>query len=252
MKRFGFTLSEVMITISLLGVVAALTIANVGYSIQHKARVSQFQTAYSNIETALANIENEKGGPYACYYCANAEDVGKFGLDRKTAGSYNSEVGCSSVRDDTACENLKNDLLRHLGVSHHCNTNAVSEGCLPANYPKTGITNCFNENYTKVKAHVLDNSMVLIESPRTQDKGISVFAIDVNGRKGPNKWGQDIFTFSIRVSKGNTVGSKYYVSKVGIYPSNWCQPGYTDGAKLNDKVSKSSVQMLEEIINYDN
>ena len=55
-KSFGFTLSEIMIALALIGAVAAMTIPTVGSSVQQRARLAEFRTAHSKAELALKSI----------------------------------------------------------------------------------------------------------------------------------------------------------------------------------------------------
>ena len=62
MKNFkGFTLAEVLITLSILGVVAAITIPNIVQNYQKRLTVTKLQKAYANLETAANNIMINSG-----------------------------------------------------------------------------------------------------------------------------------------------------------------------------------------------
>lgn len=233
-KKFGFTLVEVMIALALVGVISALTIPNIGTSINEKMRLSQFKAAYSMLETALQNATSEKGAPYACYMQVGIEDDGKKYGVASFAGASNA-----------GCAEFKKVFLKNLGVSHSCEANPTDEGCLPANYPEPD-SNCsqFKPLKSKTKAYVLDNSMILIVS----SSGMREFAIDVNGKKAPNKWGQDIFTFQVKSTEAAKIGNKTFVTATAIMPpsTGYCLPGHTNNPKKGDP--KSSDQMWMEMV----
>ena len=42
LKKSGFTLSEVMITLTLIGALATLTLSTIGASVQQRARLAEF------------------------------------------------------------------------------------------------------------------------------------------------------------------------------------------------------------------
>lgn len=52
-KKSAFTLSEIMVTLTLIGFIATMTLSTIGTSIQQRARLAEFKTAYSKMESAL-------------------------------------------------------------------------------------------------------------------------------------------------------------------------------------------------------
>ena len=47
--------------------------------------------------------------------------------------------------------------------------------------------------------YILKNGMILIPF---QKNNFAVFLIDINGKKGPNKWGYDLFSFTTKANYG--------------------------------------------------
>ena len=225
-KKSGFTLSEVMITITLIGVLASLTISTVGSSVQQRARLAEFRAAYAKLDTALRNIVFTKGSTYACYQKPSGGEVTDFGL-KIAEGTKESE--------NNQCAQFKEDFTRALGVVRTCENDIIEEGCLPANYPHASAT-CFSD-YSNSHGYVLDNSMIIFTH---SGNDFGEFAMDVNGRKGPNKWGQDIFAFSIKPTETVKLHGNVYVKQLGILPGdNECS--YASGG-----ASKSSTTMMKE------
>ncbi|MBQ8460191.1 type II secretion system protein [bacterium] len=225
-KKSGFTLSEVMITITLIGVLASLTISTVGSSVQQRARLSEFRAAYAKLDTALRNIVFTKGAVYACYDSPSGSEITDFAL-KIAEGTPTSETG--------QCTKFKEDFTRALGTVRTCETDVMAEGCLPDNYPIAG-DNCFN-SYSNSHAYVLDNSMIIFTN---SGNNFGEFAMDVNGRKGPNKWGQDIFPFSVKPTESVKVSGNVYVKQIGILP------GDNECSYANGGASKSTTQMMRE------
>ena len=236
--KFAYTLSEVMITITVVGVVATLTIANIGYRIQERSRLSQFKAAYSMLETALANVTNERGNIYACYMNMPSDaDCEEYGLSQSIC----------QLQDPATdqCDMFKQRFLKSLGVAHSCETDSVEEGCITNQYTWPNGCQAFSNPMKNNKAYILDNSMILIEGAGYG--GMNSFAIDVNGRKGPNKWGVDIFPFNIVATgiKEFSDDSKVITDVAVMPPSrSYCSVGASDNGS-----TKSTAQMWKEMLN---
>ena len=226
-KKSAFTLAEVMVTLSLIGAIAVLTLSTVGASIQQRARLAQFRTAYSKMEQAIRSIILDEEKIHNCYLCPTD--------DYKTLHALRM-TGCSPKNDQ--CEDFTKLFLANLGAVHYCENNPIGEGCLPANYPKAPGDGCF-QSFENGKAYVLDNSMILFT-----ESDLTLFALDVNGRKGPNKWGQDIFTFSLYATESKKVNNKDIVLNMGILPPTECQP-------VGSSAGRKTEQMMKDAVNYE-
>ena len=81
-KKIAFTLAEVLITLSILGVVAAISIPNIIQQYQKRLNITKLQKAYSVLETAATNIAVNSGclnRDVACTGLLNDADfVNKF------------------------------------------------------------------------------------------------------------------------------------------------------------------------------
>ena len=185
-KKFGYTLAEVMITLSLIGVLATLTISTIGSGVQERARLAEFKTAYARMETVLKNITIEHGSVYACY-SNSSSGFNEFGIDIGNTSAANGE-----------CPELEREFVKAMGVTRACPSNNpilgtnypnLANDCIPNDYPKNNFGDQNGHSY------VFDNGMLMLTK-----QGRIIFALDFNGRSGPNKWGQDIFPFSIVAS----------------------------------------------------
>ena len=235
-KKHGFTLSEVLITLTLIGFLATFTISTIGSSVQQRTRLSEFRAAYAKMSAALKSISVDKGRVYACYTKPSSEEIEAYGLH------IDGELSAGKFSE---CSTLENDFVRAMGAVRHCTTNPVGEGCIPGNYPfpppnpAGGTNTCFAEDANR-NAYILDNGMLIFTYNRLL--GLEYFALDVNGRKGPNKWGQDIFPFQVSYTETKTVNGKVFVKSIGILPySETSTCNYANGGAI-----KSSFQMLKE------
>ena len=81
MNRKGFTLAEVLITLSILGVVAAIAIPNIIQQYQKKLTITKLQKAYANIEIMANNLAVNTGCIGKNVYCTglfNISDEDEF------------------------------------------------------------------------------------------------------------------------------------------------------------------------------
>ena len=207
----GFTMAEVLITIGIIGLVAALTLPALINNNRNKALEAAFKKNYSAISQAL-NM----------YYAQNGE--------RLTPEYVNSHE-------------LKPILMKYMNVLHDCgwgaenSQEALSKTCIPTNYTDTSKNSKVYKNFNGTNPIQLakfddgqfvlnDGSLILLENGDNQNN--LYISVDVNGYlKNPNRLGWDLFVFQID-NKGNLLpmGAKntVYYSGNDIY----CSPASTD------------------------
>lgn len=184
---------------------------------------NQFKKTYSTFSQALLKSEADYGAKPTCYYLI-ASNSSISGL---TAGSH---LGVE-------CNVLKTLLLKNLNVIATCEDNAYPT-CIPKykgfdtmaveNNPDLSEEEAleivrgqsgFNQNNIlyKAPAYVLaDGSIILSYRSGTFP---AIFAIDINGKKGPNKWGYDLFSFWLGSNEKSNIillGTSYLVEKGGV------------------------------------
>lgn len=62
MRKFGFTLAEVLITLGIIGVVAAMTMPVLINNVRNKQLETAFKGAYSILSQAVQQVANDEGG----------------------------------------------------------------------------------------------------------------------------------------------------------------------------------------------
>ena len=193
-KRFlvncvAFTLAEVLITLVIIGVIAAITIPNLSKKWRDHADVVKVKEAYSILSNAYKMALAENGpmeswdwpAPNGSYSSANYDYFGSV-------------------------------LSKYLKVQKYCGHN---RGCFDAVYFKKVTSGDYTSIGLLRDQHgkmILANGMRLfidINNPRYMDN--SHIFVDINGAKGPNRFGYDAFTIPIRSYgldiKSNSVGS---------------------------------------------
>ncbi len=161
-KRFAFTLAETLITLGVIGIVAAMTIPNLVQSYQEKVTVTKVKKMYSTLSQAYAlyKVDNDVDETYV-----------------------NNHDGAVKVFDI---------FQKNLKVSKIC---SGDEGCISDKYSRQnhdsygGYT---SESYYSVRLE--DGSALTFRGGSAE----TLFQIyyDVNGKLPPNKWGTDFFQFN--------------------------------------------------------
>ncbi len=226
-KRVAFTLAEVLITLGIIGVVAAITMPTIMANVQKTILKNQFKSAYSKFSQAVMQTQSRMGYPVECSYWIN----GQYACEEKcnnrneygTCTSYSCADGSALSADHNGpisqCTEFYDELFnKTLKVVKYCEKNALANGCLTDAYrgqDKAKIEqnpeatpdpdHYFSDSNIKNKfaSWVLSDGIVLIRY-----SSVPTFAIDINGHKGPNKWGYDIFEFK-------TLGDYNGIKKVG-------------------------------------
>ncbi len=68
MKKRAFTLAEVLVTLGIVGVIAAITIPSLAMRCQKYVLKKQFKKKYLVLQQALDIVANDFGYPPNCYY----------------------------------------------------------------------------------------------------------------------------------------------------------------------------------------
>ena len=185
MNKTAFTLAEVLITIGIIGVVAAMTLPILTGKYQHKVLESQFKKTYANLQTAINTVNSENGIPYECYTLKNG---GNYYYNQcnefwpKVLEQYKSIKLCGDWKN-TECRPKYKSKAEVIAAGGTINNQACSFP-IDSHY-------AYNLN---------DGSMIyLYNGPESgyNNHNSLFFGFDVNGTKGPNKWGYDLFYLNL-------------------------------------------------------
>jgi prepilin-type N-terminal cleavage/methylation domain-containing protein len=195
-KIRAFTLAEVLITLGIIGVVAALTIPTLMQSADERATVTALKKSYSTLSQAYTMAVKDNGSPESWF---------------PTHFGYHPELVAL--------------LAPYLNVDKLCIDNATSSGVgTPGCWPQvvykwggllrgTGANNYDSDSYPKmrladgtlIEAQFLDETCSIDYGDTAALSSVCAqYFVDVNGFKGPNRWGYDTFAF--------------YLTKYGIIP----------------------------------
>jgi len=205
-KNNGFTLAEVLITLVIIGVIAAITVPTMMNSKRNE-----------ELRAGLLKAQSTLAGALEMYYVKNGVRI------------------VSSDASETA--SFKGKIIPYISTARNCGLgHNDSAACVVTNddsgnvdlYKTYNNKNVFENTYLDDGQFVMNDGMaVFIENFQNR---LYIF-VDVNGfNKKPNKAGQDLFAFQLN-AKGNLVpmgakGTAFY-SDTNEYCSE------TSSAKLN-------------------
>ncbi len=175
--RLGFTLAEVLITLGVIGVVAALTMPSLIANHRDKVLIAQVKQAYNLFSNGL-EMAQTKYGPAEMWVTTGEQSADDLWFERIT-------------------ENLK--------LTEDCGNSDCYYFCKkPKVYPYRDMYATSGTSSVMALANhsgILNNGMLFsFHQFRTDGKWwfrYGYITVDVNGLKGPNRFGKDVFKFEI-------------------------------------------------------
>lgn len=197
MKRkriLAFTLAEVLITLGIIGVVAAMTIPTLMQKTNRSEIVAGAKKSYANFANALKLAEAQHGndirkwsGVVSDEY--SVDEYGQYGL------TANDWIGYMYLLNNLKIiKSCANSLGCYVGEKNNPNDNVLRlNGVKDMSYPLSGT---YKYRLADGTSMAIRNISIGGTPPRFLDStsGVKVF-IDVNGDKAPNQIGYDQFYF---------------------------------------------------------
>ena len=193
-NKKGFTLAEVLITLSILGAVAAIMIPSTMHKIQDTQQLAGFKRAYSMLDNALQMMYVVEGLPSTWSdwpsteeydktqnYNYFAQKLAKYLAVKKYCGS---EPGCFAYGTERKYSNGSDKLF----FNDLAGTNST-------------LADFFAEENRYGKMTLKNNMRVSLPNvryanhPNTKSRCLGNIRVDINGEKGPNRYGYDVFSF---------------------------------------------------------
>lgn len=177
-RTFGFTLAEVLITLGIIGVVAAMTMPTLIQNQQKRSLEVATQKFYSMMSQAVKQYMADYG----------VDDLRHTPLASDNYEDKASPEAISSIRDF---------VTKYLKVVKECDHDA--NDCFAPEYKgwngsKTDSNFTIYENMDEFRDYVLaDGSVIRIGYYYLP---IDLY-VDINGKKGPNRVGYDLWSMSI-------------------------------------------------------
>ena len=209
-SRLGFTLAEVLITLGIIGIVAAMTLPTLIAKHQEKEWVTAFLRVYSLLNNAYRMAQEENG---------TFENWAGVTIDSST-GKPNRSTASNGV---FVYSTMVKPYLKLNDVFINGNNTWGDNNCMADKvYSLTKETFDGNNLSRKIPAVSLPSGECILLGTQYAD-----FIVDVNGTKGPNTLGKDLFFFSFDVIRPEAIRPGYI------------ERGWTDQAKYCDPTSSN-------------
>lgn len=220
--NFGFTLAEVLITLVIIGVIAAVTIPQIVNNYKWKQYQAATFKAKSMLDNSAIKFKIEYGYPPECGYWKKNPYGGATCVSRNAQGfcsKYTLTSTGGNLPSDyngnfSDCTRLYQFWLKSFNVTKVCTSNSYANGCIPKYQGRNTIHKSTHEDVSDYDLNASFGSSAfgiqssILSGPAfiTSD-GMIFFtyvsggsaiqiAVDVNGFKGPNKWGHDVRGFN--------------------------------------------------------
>ena len=184
-KKIGFTLAEVLITIGIIGIVAAMTLPTLINDAKNRELQTQLRKTYSELNQMSQLFYNDYGMSVS-EYLAGARAGGAWSnfvnkifpryfklvnkVDNWTGGMVDPDTG-------SAYDIMPYNLYT---LKEHKRTSPI----------------CDNSGYY---SDIIGRYYLFNDSPDTVDDNGPIICVDINGEKQPNTYGKDFFLFVFTV-----------------------------------------------------
>ena len=181
MQKHAFTLSETLITLGIIGVVASMTLPSLVQKKHEKEWVVAYLRVYSLLETAYSSSIQEYG---------TVENWEGCGFYRNT----NNEITRINADKNTIYKNMIKPYFKInkdiTGLSWD------QDGCMPRRGLTLDKTQEFFFTGRDAQIRLPSGECILLDQTLNAH-----FTVDLNGQKEPNILGKDIFLFSFDAKK---------------------------------------------------
>lgn len=204
-SKIAFTLAEVLITLGIIGVVAAMTIPSLIQSYKEKATVTAVKQSYSIFAQALKMVTIDN------------PDLSAL-TDSSLSAKENSQI-------------MFKEISKHIKKVKSCDVDKKCMGntyYLNLNNEKVSNWDTYNNLVTGVLAN--GTSFWILSLPASisgEETYTGQIGIDINGNKRPNKFGVDFFWFTFNkngelfAGRGEGTGGIYGNCELSPSNSNW-------------------------------
>ena len=215
-KKYAFTLAEVLITLGIIGVVAAMTLPTVINKYQEKVTVTKLKKFYSVLSQSYLFATEQYGPP------------SEWGILGRDSGSQDNDEEYYNAQNAIL---IRDRLFANVKKVQDCNNAKNQKSCGMGNayYHLNGGKDSvvMGDNAKTASSLVLDGSSVLIianapgqsRGTGALSKTYAIIYLDTNGPKPPNVFGKDFFMFYLTNQNITPTGTEQET----FWPFNSCK-----------------------------
>ena len=201
-RKSAFTLAEILITLAIIGVVAAITMP----------------TLIQNHQKRSLEVATQK------FYSMMSQAVKQYMADEGVDDLRNTALTESDDNDADAYPYWTGFMNKYFKIIDICDTERY---CFAKRY-KVFNENSYVENVMSGRyAYILTNGMIIGVLP--PDNAVpATITVDVNGEKGPNRFGYDLWSMSLFYD--GTLDASYVTPE--CKQNNICPFGYSNPSEI--------------------
>ena len=188
-KRVAFTLAEVLITLGIIGVVAALTIANLIQNYREKTTVTQVVKAYSTLSQAFEQAIEDNGTVDG--WCTKDELYNDCSIKISNIMKPYLKFEKECIKGNYKCLGGKYKYLYSNNSVYFFNASnqyVLTDGSIVQFRAESG--DAYTSRWCKATKNIT-------KQPDRYFGSCGIVYVDVNGLKNPNTFDKDTFTFAI-------------------------------------------------------
>lgn len=232
----AFTLAEVLVTLTIIGVIASLTIPSLKETADRSANAAALQKAYSTASNAFAQLQAEYGSPIYWRVPLDAKNIAASMRDKRVFTDGNDQMFAWMLKKKMNVGAEKgippeNYQIKKLSGAEFSKTEEkIDDTLIYLNdrdgkvsfqtadnmywFPSHTYSGCKYEKKLKpIEKASIDSNLLFgmpayaaslddfgITSAEQANKVINVcgyLMVDINGAKGPNRMGMDVFVFDV-------------------------------------------------------
>ena len=217
LKNCAFTLAEVLITLGIIGVVAAITLPNLMTAYKARTLRSQFMKSYSLVQQAYKMMQADEESTSPDDYNRTFKDTYKRYFTGITNCTYST---------NSPCLNRAISPYKTLDGTIKVNTNWIDDG----------------------QFALKDGTLLMFENPSFSTNTIRIWIfVDINGiSRRPNRLGYDLFTFQLTDEVLKAMGDEG-TDFVGDNYCSFSTNGYLNGITCANK-AKNDPDYFKKVV----
>ena len=208
----AFTLAEVLIALVIIGIIATITVHTLYVHYAKKSTIVQLQKAYVEIQNALRYSELQHGS------------MSSWNFSNATNNFYE-----------------KGYLTNNIDVIHYCDETDASDTCWATTYTLQN-TIAFKNNGKGYHRFITKSGYSVLYWISASGTNGHVI-IDIDGPKGQNKYGKDVFRFGMYFRNNSIIP--------GVYPFNLYTPDTTRESITNNCNKTTTGMTCSALLVYD-